>query len=141
MSDKIIAIANWKGGAGNPGQAVSARTHTISRIRAAKELSSGGTFALSLVDRLLTPVGRLGKPKAASGPSTASGGAARFDALDNVAEQVENLPGETVASDGEKIEDDRLLKAPCSSRSSRRDTLPAPVFGSSPRNSMRCGTL
>ena len=33
---------------------------------------------------------------------------ARFDALDDVAEQVENIPDETVALDGEDIEDDRL---------------------------------
>jgi RNA polymerase sigma-70 factor (ECF subfamily) len=33
---------------------------------------------------------------------------ARFDALDDVAEQVENIADETVPSDGEDIEDDRL---------------------------------
>jgi RNA polymerase sigma-70 factor (ECF subfamily) len=33
---------------------------------------------------------------------------ARFDALDDVAEQVENLADESSASDGEEIEDDRL---------------------------------
>jgi RNA polymerase sigma-70 factor, ECF subfamily len=33
---------------------------------------------------------------------------ARFDALDDVAEQVENIADETVAADGEDIEDDRL---------------------------------
>jgi RNA polymerase sigma-70 factor (ECF subfamily) len=33
---------------------------------------------------------------------------ARFDALDDVAEQVENIADETVAFDGEDIEDDRL---------------------------------
>jgi RNA polymerase sigma-70 factor (ECF subfamily) len=33
---------------------------------------------------------------------------ARFDALDDVAEQVENIPDETVALDSEDIEDDRL---------------------------------
>jgi RNA polymerase sigma-70 factor (ECF subfamily) len=33
---------------------------------------------------------------------------ARFDALDDVAEQVENIADETVALDGEDIEDDRL---------------------------------
>ena len=33
---------------------------------------------------------------------------ARFDALDDVAEQVENLADETIAPDGEDIEDDRL---------------------------------
>src|SRR5512140_1903993 len=33
---------------------------------------------------------------------------ARFDALDDVAEQVENLADETIAPDGESIEDDRL---------------------------------
>ncbi len=33
---------------------------------------------------------------------------ARFDALDDVAEQIENLAGESAARDGEDIEDDRL---------------------------------
>src|SRR5512147_1326441 len=32
---------------------------------------------------------------------------ARFDALDDVAEQIENLADETMARDGEDIEDDR----------------------------------